>query len=145
MYKFKWIIDPENVVISRNYLEVEMSKYMGSPATSVVEDNNDSDDEFTPSQANVSMRRISTDNGVASEIFYYIEDNDKQLFMLSKYPSVCRIFRKFNTTLSSSAPIERLFSLAMLICTARRNRMSNENFEKTLLLKKNICLFKNEN
>lgn len=142
VYKFKWIDDPENIVIVRNYLEAEMqSMNSGVVMANVVENNKDSDDEFLPTEAYTSTRRMSSENGLGNDIFNFLEDNDKNFSMLSKYSLIGAVFRKFNTTLSSSGPIERLFSLAMLICTTRRNRISSANFEKTLLLKKNKDLF----
>lgn len=143
VYKFKWIDDPENnIIIARNYLETEMqSMHTEVETANVIENNENSEDEFLSTQAHTSIRRMSSDSVLGNEIFNFIDDNDKCLSMLSKYKLISAAFRKFNTTLSSSVPIERLFSIAMLICTTRRNRISKENFEKTLLLKKNKDLF----
>lgn len=43
----------------------------------------------------------------------------------------------YNTTLSSSAPVERVFSQTSLIFTPRRNRLSADSFEKIVFLKHN--------
>ena len=42
-----------------------------------------------------------------------------------------------HTSIKSSAPIERLFIQAACILTKRRNRLTDEMFEKLLLLKPN--------
>ena len=44
---------------------------------------------------------------------------------------------KYNTSITSSAHIERLFSAERLIFNNLRRKMSDENFEITLLLKFN--------
>jgi len=61
----------------------------------------------------------------------FLSDADKSLSRLHYFPAVQRLFLKFNTAL------ERLFSIAGLIETSRRNRLSDSNFEKLLMLKVN--------
>jgi len=53
------------------------------------------------------------------------------------------VFIKYNTALSSSAPVERLFSAGgSIILSKPRNKLSDETFEKLLLLRQNRHLIK---
>jgi len=54
--------------------------------------------------------------------------------MLMHYANVKQVFMRCNTLIPSSASVERLFSFAGLIRTAKRNRM----FETLVLLKANL-------
>ena len=45
------------------------------------------------------------------------------------YPNIYKLFVQFNTPIPSDAPIERLFSIAALIMTARRENLSDLLFE----------------
>ena len=47
------------------------------------------------------------------------------------------MFFKFNTPLASSAPVERLFSFSGMVDSPPRNKLSDSNFEKLVLLKAN--------
>ena len=64
----------------------------------------------------------------------YLTDSDVTVETLHKYNVVKQMF---NASLPSSAPVERLFSVAELIETPRRNRLSDKMFEKLTLLKLN--------
>ena len=55
--------------------------------------------------------------------------------MLDKYPQIKDLFIKFNTTIPTSAPVERLFSQAALVLTVRRNRLHDRLLEILVLLK----------
>jgi hypothetical protein len=80
---------------------------------------------------------ITRSHAIETEVSSYLADPDRSLTVLNKYPLVKSAFIKFNTTLPSSAAVERLFSVGGQIETARRNRLSDCNFEKLLLLKAN--------
>lgn len=67
-------------------------------------------------------------------------DSNKETSILDQYPTVRAVFYKYNTTLPSSASVERVFSQSQMIFTPRRNRITSENFEKTLILKHNRML-----
>ena len=72
-----------------------------------------------------------------SQAMSYLANSDKSLETLNLFPSVKLVFIRYNTVLPSSAAVERLFSCAGLIANPRRNRLSDSNFEKLLLLKQN--------
>ena len=72
-----------------------------------------------------------------AEFSAYLADSSKPLSMLNKYPRVKATSLKYNTPLPSSAAVERLFSYATILNAPKRGSISDETFEKLLLLKVN--------
>ncbi|EZA54262.1 hypothetical protein X777_06184 [Ooceraea biroi] len=72
------------------------------------------------------------------EALSYLESKTKDLDSLNNYPNVKNIFLKYNTTLPSSAPVERLFNCGQQIFVPHRNRLSDNTFERLLFKKKNL-------
>jgi hypothetical protein len=80
---------------------------------------------------------------VMTKALNYLDDRSKELNSLNSFGYVRATFIKYNTTLPSSAPVERLFSIGGLILTPRRNKLSDVMFEKLLMLKTNAQLLLN--
>jgi len=100
------------------------------------------DDDCGYGENNSSSSAVaSSTRQVKAEAMNFLSDADKSLSRLHFFPAVKRLFLKFNTALPSSAPVERLFGIAGLIETLRRNRLSDSNFEKLLMLKVNKVWF----
>ena len=72
---------------------------------------------------------------IESELERYLNDKDKRLEMLDKYPNIKKLFMRYNTMLPSSAPVERLFSMAALVLTGKRANLSDTLLEHLILLK----------
>jgi len=76
------------------------------------------------------------------EVDMYLSDASRDIECLKKFPTILKLFLKYNTPLPSSAPVERLFSLGGQILVPRRNRLADAHFERQLLLRANkIFLF----
>lgn len=71
------------------------------------------------------------------ELLRYLNDKRKDTAMLRDYPLMQQVFLKYNTCLPSSASVERLFSFATIINAPRRHALTDENFEKLVVLKAN--------
>ena len=67
----------------------------------------------------------------------FLNDQDKNVTMLNKHRNIKRVFISYNKTLPSSAPVERLFSVASIVLSKRRNRLNDNLFESFLLMKIN--------
>lgn len=91
---------------------------------------------------NRNFRRDSLDVQIESEVARFLADDRTEISILNEFPNVREVYFKYNTTMSSSAPVERVFSQSKIISTDRRNRLSSEHFEQAMMLKLNKSLLK---
>ncbi|XP_035259012.1 uncharacterized protein zgc:161969 [Anguilla anguilla] len=84
---------------------------------------------------------------VEVEVLNYLQDTDKALASLNRYPTVRRLFLKHNTPLpSGGASVQRLFSHNGHVLTPQHTGIAEEHFEQVLLLRYNqdLCPLTNE-
>lgn len=141
-FKLNFIADDENKLFVKNLLIMECKKTcdeeISQPVCEEIPENSNLNEDFLISYSNSNLnRRNSIDNLIENEVGQYLNDNRANIEMLNDYKFIRNVFFKYNTALSSSAPVERVFSQSAMIFTPRRNRISNDNFEKTLFLKHN--------
>ena len=76
------------------------------------------------------------------QVLKYLDDNDKSIQNLKRHPITFGMFLRYNTTLPSSSPVERLFFLSCwLTLTPHRNRLSDKAVEQLILLRTNTNCF----
>ncbi|KAK9528211.1 hypothetical protein VZT92_014696 [Zoarces viviparus] len=122
----------------------ESAEDLGLVAESETASSNLQDDEeddffvFSAEETQVQESQEITSHSKAElETLRFLEDTRKDLLSLQQYPLVKLLVLRFNTTLPSRAPVERLFSFAGIIFHPHRRRLTPEIFEKLVVLKGN--------
>ena len=87
----------------------------------------------------VSERNVESaaavDREVNAEVELYVASPSVETKSLLAFPKIAAAFCRYNAALPNSAVAERLFSAAGQILTARRCKMSDENFDQSLFLR----------
>ena len=136
-FKLKWV---EGQLKKDQYKLMfidEMRKY--DDEMSVVEDRNPEPDAASQKKDFYEFKsdeEESSRDSVKVEAAEYLSVA-KKIECLHKFPTIKRVFLKYNTTIPSSAPVERLFSLGNVVLTPRRNKLTPSRFERLLLLRYN--------
>lgn len=101
---------------------------------------NESDPKIDPTDADDDLFAYlrpssSTSSPLAEQLNEYLTNKSTDLNSLQIYPAIKMAFVKANSTLPSSAAVERLFSAAGQILSSRRCKMSDEHFDKLVFLR----------
>lgn len=137
-FRLWWLADEERgamktaMVQESRLLHKEPSEDAGTTGNAAVGGDPEDDENFFTFETTQM-----TSSSAEEEVQRYLQDPDKSLASLKMYPMIRDLFLKYNTTLPSSAPVERLFSQGGLIFTPHRNKMTDKNFEQALLLRYN--------
>lgn len=94
--------------------------------------NDDKDKSSRVSQTDIIKNKLEL------ELLQYLEDKRTNIEMLHDYTLIKQIFIRYNTSLPSSAAVERMFNFATLINTSRRHALSDNLFEQLVFLKANL-------
>lgn len=71
-------------------------------------------------------------------VTHFFAEESRELQILNNHRDIKEVFLKFNTPLPSSAPVERMFSYATMVNCPKANRLSDEMFEKRVIIKVNL-------
>lgn len=135
-FRLWWLADEERgamktaMVQESRLLHKEPSEDAGTTGNAAVGGDPEDDENFFTFET-TQMTSSSAEEEV------HLQDPDKSLASLKMYPMIRDLFLKYNTTLPSSAPVERLFSQVGLIFTPHCNKMTDKHFEQALLLRYN--------
>lgn len=129
LFKFDWISDENTKEEAKN----NINEILRQSANKTLP--NDDPEKPSISFFNFPKRRCLRSE--CQELSDFIVSTSESLAILNSYPNLKKLFIKYNTVLPSSASVERLFSAAGLILTFKKFKLSDDSFEKQLLLKIN--------
>ena len=92
------------------------------------------DDEY---ESYAPRKRPRSDQDPRKLVDEYLNSDNYEISLIKAYPILETLFRKYNTAIPSSAPVERMFSSGGGIFTKTRHCLKDEQFEMALLLKIN--------
>lgn len=135
-FKIKWVATEDRREELQRLLGDELNRRCyGSTETAVSSDvpkKSPEDDFFS-----FSLPAAPFPSANSNEARRFLDDPDACIEALRNHELVRKVFVRYNTALPSSASVERVFSVAADVFTRKRGKMTDENFERQLLLKLN--------
>ena len=132
-FKLYWCPDSEVEEKVKQLAIAYVEKNQPINPTNVTEREPDSEFQFLTKRQRPSLPE---NRGLAQlQLMQYFANNRCDLDSLSSYLVVKKMFQRFNTCQTSSADVERLFSIAGIIQAGRRARLSPDHLQNLLFLK----------
>lgn len=94
-------------------------------------------EEFFTNQTATTSRNQNIVLSGKQILHAYLLSPNTSFTIFQQFPLLKTLSMKYNTPIPSSAPSERLFSVAKHILTAHRCKLTDDHFEQRLLLKTN--------
>lgn len=140
--KFKWqscISEPAYTKIKTLFISKLTKEIRTNENLDVLSsvDSEEKDDFFTIDSAHEEAKQDPKRKATLLYAHFCLEEK-KNLSILNSYKEIKNIFIKYNTPLPSSASVERLLSYATITNYCKANRLSDEMFEKRVVLKANL-------
>jgi len=95
------------------------------------------DDETDTTPSPQDSVQLDLKSAIKNQYYSYLNEKSSSAEIWQKFPLLKDAFIFFNTPLTSSAPVERLFSFAGIIKSPRRQSLADFSFEKLVLMKAN--------
>jgi len=95
------------------------------------------EDDYFGFKNNSSSSQLGSILSLDMQVAAYLTDKDKNIKALDNHPLIKNMFMRYNTTIPSSAPVERLFSLAGMTLTPKRSSLSDKTFERLVFIRAN--------
>uniref|UniRef100_A0AAY5KS23 HAT C-terminal dimerisation domain-containing protein n=1 Tax=Esox lucius TaxID=8010 RepID=A0AAY5KS23_ESOLU len=125
MFKLRWLRDQRKKEMVKGMLAEECHKLIPHSSSCNVQD------FFCFEEADDTFSTVET------EVMTYLRTAETGMEILKQFPTIKEISLKKNAATPSSAPVERLFSLGSLVLSPKRNKLSDQRFERLLLMRYN--------
>lgn len=140
--KLKWtsLIGQSEYSIMKNLLVKEVVKIIPNQLSRENPSMRSREDDYFEIDSSSGSDNQSSEPRSKAELVvtHFLAEDSRELEILNNHKEIKKIFLKFNTPLPSSAPVERMFSYATMINCPKANRLSDEMFEKRVILKVNL-------
>lgn len=141
-FKLRWLRDQKKKEMVKGILAAECHKFVPGP---VQQSAKNPLSPTTPPDSGSSKEQDffcfeeddDTFSTVETEVMAYLKTAETGMEILKQFPIIKEICLKKNAATPSSAPVERLFSLGSLVLSQKRNKLSDQRFEKLLLMRYN--------
>ncbi|XP_073668227.1 uncharacterized protein [Paramisgurnus dabryanus] len=143
MFKLRWLRDQRKKEMVKGMLAAECHKLIPRPgpvqqaAKMPVSPTTPDSSSFNVQDFFCFEEADDTFSTVETEVMTYLRTAETGMEILKQFPTIKEISLKKNAATPSSAPVERLFSLGSLVLSPKRNKLSDQRFERLLLMRYN--------